>query len=379
MNVNFPNRGYVVTRDRELRVVRRLPGSGEIKVRTGERLTADHVLVRTDPKSAAVVISLADQLGVPPQDVTKHLMKPVGATFSAGEALARNRKGLRSVVVAAPIGGTLLSIDETGTAQIAPGSGGDIRAMIAGDVEFIDGKESISIRTAGSRLYGIVGLGQNVSGTLRIVAGGASEELQASKIHANLAGAIVVGGSFASAAALNKLIEVGAAGVITGGIVDREVMATMGVASDDRMALWRLKPGQLHIGEGRALGVSMMATEGFGSLPMNPDVFQFLKEVEGKPAVLFTATRVVGFLERPKLIVVSEEMLDDDVPVQTTSLQKGGKARLVDQNGLGQSVTVGGSPRRSRRGDGNLIEVVDVLSGSGQSRTVPLANVEVIA
>lgn len=380
MNVNFPNRAPVVARDSEFRVVRRLPGTGDVKIRAGERIAADQVLTRTDPATAAVKISVSDQLGVAPQEVNKYLMKPVGSSFGAGEALARNRKGLRNVVVASPVAGTLLSVDtDTGMAQIAPGGAGDFRAMVAGDVEFVDGKNSVSIRTVGSRLYGIIGFGGDVSGQLRVVSGSPQEELQVSKVTSDLKGAIVVGGSWAAAAAIKKLIEVGAAGLITGGFVDREILTTLGVAADDRLAPWRMNPGDLAVGAEYAPRPAMMATEGFGPLAMHPESYALLQELEGTNAVLFTATRVAGYLQRPMLIVVNEDMLDDDVPSGTATLSQGAKARLVDQNGLGQQVLIESGPRRTRRGDGNMVEVVDVRVGNDQSRTVPLANVELIA
>ena len=380
MNVNFPNRAPVIARDAELRIVRRLPGTGDVKIRAGERIAADHILTRTDPATAAVKISVADQLGVAAQDVSKYLMKPVGSAVGAGEALARNRKGLRNVVVASPVAGTLLSVDsDTGMALIAPGGAGDIRAMIAGDVEFVDGKHSVSIRTVGSRLYGIVGLGGNVGGSLRVVASSPQEELQANKVTSDLKGAIVVGGSWASATAIKKLIEVGAAGLVTGGFVDREVLATLGVAADDRLAPWRRTPGDHPVGVDYTPGIAMMATEGFGPLAMHPEAFAMLKELEGTNAVLFTATRVVGYLQRPKLVVVNEDMLDDEAPSGTATLSHGSQARLVDQNGLGQQVLIDSAPRRTRRGDGNMVEVIDVHMSNDQSRTVPLVNVELIA
>jgi hypothetical protein len=378
MNVNFPNRAPVVVRDHELHVVRRLPGTGDVKIRAGDRIDANHVLARTDPKGAAVQISVADQLGVPPQDVAKYLMKPVGSSFSSGEALARNRKGLRNVVVASPVSGTLVAVDDSGMAHISPGSGGDVLSLIAGDVEFVDGKHSVSIRTVGSRLYGIVGLGPNACGKIRFAVAGPSEELQATKVSKDFAGAIVVGGGWASAAAIRKLIEVKAAGLITGGFSDRDVLSSAGVAAEDRLAPWRLGPGDKSIGEEFNPGIAIMSTEGFGQLPIHIEAWALLKELDGQSAVLFTATRVTGYLARPSLIVVNEDMLDEDAPSDGASLSKGTKARLVDQNSLGHGVTMAGGPRRVRRGDGNMVEVVDVETINGQSRTVPLANVEFI-
>src|SRR5687768_8725547 len=78
MNENFPNREAVIVRDQELHVVRRLPQNAEIKVRPGERISSDHVIAKTDPRHLAVRISIADQLGVPPNEVGKYMLRGVG-------------------------------------------------------------------------------------------------------------------------------------------------------------------------------------------------------------------------------------------------------------------------------------------------------------
>lgn len=380
MNVNFPNQEPVVVRENELRVVRRLPGGGDVKIRAGERIGPAHVLARTDPKSAAVKISVADQLGVSPQEVVKLLLKPVGSAYAAGEALARNRKGLRNVVVAAPISGTLLSVDQdTGMASIAPNDAGEFRSMVAGDIEFIDGKHSVSIRTVGSRLYGIVGVGPTASGRIQVAHDDPAAELPVDGITPELAGKIVVGGAWASAAAIKKLAEIGAVGLITGGFVDREIGGVVGVSAEDRLAPWRMRPSEQVIAEEVNPGLALMATEGFGKLAMHAEAFGLLKEQEGRQAILFTATRVVGYLARPQLIVVHDELLDDDAPSTAAALNPGTLARLVDQGSLGQHVVIAGGPKRARRGDGNLVDVIDVATPNGNVRTVPLANVEILA
>jgi hypothetical protein len=380
VNVNFPNREKVLVRNRELRLLRRLPGTGDVRLRAGERISADHVLARTDPKNNAVTISVADQLGIAPQDVAKFLMKPVGSRFSAGEAIARNRKGLRTVVVATPQAGTLISIDvNAGTAIIEPGGAGVFRSLVAGDIEFVDGKQSVAIRTVGSRLFGIVGLGGPVSGEIAVVATTMGEELTVAKVTPELKGKIVVGGGWASSAAIKRLAEVGAVGLITGGFVDREVAASLGASAEDRLSPWRLKPSEQAIADETVPAIALMATEGFGQIPINPHAFAFLNEFQGQTGVLFTATRVIGFLSRPQLIFVNEAMLDDDAPAATTTFSPGNLARFIDQNALGQSVEIVHGPNHSRRGDGNMVEMVEVLLPNGQYRTVPLANIELVA
>ncbi len=380
MNLSYPHREALVVRNHELRVIRRLAGNPEIKVRAGERIGPDHVIARTDPKVAAIKIPVADQLGVGPRDASKFLMRPVGSTFGAGEALARARRGLRSTVVTTPVGGVLLALDAaTGVASIAPGAGGEVRSFIAGDVEYVDGHQAVSIRTVGSRLLGIVGLGAPTRGPIRVIVSRPDEEVGVTRITADLAGKIAVGGSWAGAAALKRLVAVGALGLITGGFVEREIAASLGIPADDRLAPWRLAPGDEAIGANLSPGLALMATEGFGALPMHPEAFALLTECNGQEAVLLPATRVTGFLARPELIVAEAAALDSDGQTSQAAFTAGARVRLTDQAQLGKIGTIAGAPRRSRRGDGNLVDVVDVELAGGGRCPVPLANLEIIA
>ena len=380
MNENFPNREPVIVHDQELHVVRRLPGNADVKVRAGERISGDHIIAKTDPRHLAVRISIADQLGVAPADVGKHMLRQVGSTFAAGEAIAKTRKGLRNTVVASPLTGTLLSIDtDTGVGLIAPGASGDIRSLVAGDVEYVDGRQSIAIRTVGSRLFGIVGIGPSVEGIVCIAVNGPSDELQADKITSEMAGKIVVGGATISAAVLRRLMEIGAVGVVIGGLVEREVSACFGVPAEDRISPWRIGPSDIGIGDSMMTSFAIVATEGYGHLPMAPEAFAFLQKLDGQSATMLTTTRVSGFLARPQIIHVNEEALDDDAPAAPLALRPDTRVRVVDQSGLGITGKVAENPKRVRRGDGITVDAVSVMTADGKVRTVATNNVEVIA
>ncbi|MEA2515385.1 MAG: hypothetical protein QOJ59_4874 [Thermomicrobiales bacterium] len=381
MNLSYPHREALVVRNHELRVIRRLTGNPDIRVRAGERVTSDQVIARTDSSASAIKLPIADQLGIAPQDVSKCLMRPVGSSFSAGEALARARKGLRNVVMAAPVAGVLVSVDPaTGVAALAPGGGDEVKALVAGDIEFVDGREAISVRTVGARMLGIVGFGDAVGGPLRVLVGQPNEELQPGKITPDLAGKIVVGGSWASAAALKKLVDVRAAAFITGGLVEREFADGFGLKSEDRLAPWRLGAGDRVLGESLSPGLSLMATEGFGPLAMHPDAFALLQEADGRHAVLFPYTRVTGDLMRPELIIPDgPAALDDDGQTSQAAFASGAHVRLTDQAALGKTATIVDGPRRSRHGDAHVFDVIDVELTDGTRRTVPIANVEILA
>jgi hypothetical protein len=380
MNENFPNREAVVVRNRELHVVRRLPANAEVKVRAGERISGEHVIAKTDPKNLAVRIAIADQLGIAPADVAKHMIRQVGSTFAAGEAMAKTRKGLRNTVVASPVAGTLISIDsDTGVGLLAPGSGGDVRALVSGDVEYVDGRQSVAIRTVGSRLFGIIGIGPSVSGVLRVAVTSPGEELTSKSISADMSGQIVVGGSHADASTMRRLMEVGAAGLIVGGIVEREVSACLGIPAEDRLQSWRIGPTEIGIGDGLMSNLSIMATEGFGLHPICGEVFAFLGSLDGQTVSLLTTTRIAGYLSRPQLLAINEEMLDEDAPAEPLTVAESTRVRIVDQENLGMSGTIAEKPRRQRKADGMLIEMMSVTTTDGKTRSVATSNVEVLA
>jgi hypothetical protein len=380
MNQNFPNREPVIVHDQELHVMRRLPGNAEVKVRAGERISGDHVIAKTDPRHLAVRITIADQLGISPQDVSKHMLRPVGSSFAAGEAMAKTRKGLRNTVVASPVSGTLLSIDsDTGVGLLAPGTGGDIRSLVSGDVEYVDGRQSIAIRTVGSRLFGIVGVGPSVEGALCVAVGGPGEELEPGGVTPDMKGRIVVAGASVSAATLRRLLDTGAAGVIVGGIVEREVSACFGIPAEDRLAAWRIGPSDTGIGDNAMTAIAIVATEGFGAIPISGDAFAYLKRFDNEPVTLLTTTRVNGFLSRPQVIHVNQDALDDDAPAQPIALTGATRVRLVDQSNLGVTGTVAEKPKRVRRADGMNVDVLTVAMSDGTTRTVAANNVEIIA
>ena len=380
MNENFPNREPVIVRDQELHVVRRLPQNADIKVHAGERISGEHIIAKTDPRNLAVRIAIADQLGVAPDDVARHLLRQVGSTFAAGEAMAKTRKGLRNTVVASPASGTLLSIDpDTGVALLAPSGGGDVRSLVSGDVEYVDGRQSVAIRTVGSRLFGIVGIGPCVEGTLCIAVSGPGEEAQSAKIIPSMAGKIVVVGASLNAATLRRLIEVGAVGAVAGGLVEREVSACFGMPTDDRLSPWRIGPSDLGIGDGMMTTLAIVATEGFGSQPITAEVFEFLKRFDGERMTLLTNTRLSGFLARPQLIHVNQDSLDDDAPAKPVPLTASTRVRIVDQSSLGASGNVSEKPKRVRRADGISVDILSVATLDGKTRTVAANNVEIIA
>ncbi|MBX6342521.1 MAG: hypothetical protein IRY97_08690, partial [Thermomicrobiaceae bacterium] len=94
-------------------VERRLAVPGEVRVRLGERVEpATVVAVAASAAGRPITLYPARELGVASGSVRRYLTKPIGSSFEAGEAVARARRGLRTVSVTAPVPGTLGEVDE---------------------------------------------------------------------------------------------------------------------------------------------------------------------------------------------------------------------------------------------------------------------------
>jgi len=125
--------------------------------------------------------------------------------------------------------------------------------------------------------------------------------------------------------------------------------------------------------------IAIVATEGYGSIPMTTEAFVFLKKFDGKRVSVLTTTRLNGFLARPQIIHVNEDALDDEAPAVPLTLGANTRVRVVDQSGLGTTGVVAEKPKRVRRADGIAVDVMSVLTADGKTRTVAANNVEIIA
>jgi hypothetical protein len=380
MNLNFPHREPIAVRDHELRVTRRFTPDAEIKVRDGARIDASTIVAKVNPARLATHVAVAEELGVPPAEAEKLLLKQPGATIGAGEIIAKTRRGFRNVVATSPVSGLFLTYDGlSGVALVVPEAAGEIPALVPGDVYQCDEPGQVLIRTVGSRILGIVGIGGATSGPIRMLVDRPDTPLEAAKIGPQHEGAIVVGGSCADAQALRRLVEVRAKGLIVGGLLDRDVTAAAGIQIEDRLSPWRLSPSECVLGEQMPSPLTIMATEGFGRLPINPESFLLCRELEGENAVLLADTRIAGELIRPELIVPNAEALDDDGHRTYASFAEGAHVRLVDHAMLGLSGIIVGAPRRIRRGDGQALDLVDVQIHGGGVRSVSIPNLEIVA
>jgi hypothetical protein len=250
----------------------RLPIGAVPMVEVGHRVEPAEVLATRRPPGPGVSLPVSNRLRRSPADAADCLSVAPGSYLEAGDVLARD--GGREVVV--PSACLFLAYDaDDGSALVAPLMGNEpIVGHVRGEVSAID-EGGMEIRIAGALLEGIGGSGSAVHGELRIAVHDPGEELRAASIDVGATGRIVVGGSRASAETLTRARAMGVAGIVLGGMLDKELRDFEATQHRRRQI-------------GGATGdFAVLLLEGFGKVGLDPGVFNWFESHAGRMASLF--------------------------------------------------------------------------------------------
>lgn len=365
--------GLKVTPAALLRFERRLPLQGEVVVKAGDRVAWDQVVARTDLPGRVEMVNLANKLGVEPSELPQRLFKKVGDSIEKGEVLAKS-KGLFGYFQSpfrSPITGTLESIS-TATGQVilrSPPRPISMSAYVDGIVEHVESGQGVTIKTFGSLIQGIFGLGGETSGNLECIANQADQLLDEHAIVPGHEGKVLVMGRIVTASMVRKAAQTGVSALIAGGIDDADVRELLGY--DLGVAI---------TGNER-LGVTLIVTEGFGALPIASKTFGLLKERAGSRASVSGATQIRAGVIRPEIIVTD---LDSDWEKQASEppeleLAIDAPVRLIREPYFGRLAKVVGLPVQPEQiPSGAKVRVAQVELSDGSRFTVPRANLELI-
>lgn len=322
----------------QIRVERILSAPGDILVRTGDQVEASQKVARMTAHGEIRVVDVTRILGLQNHDLSQVMVKKRGDRVAAGEVLAAQRgilpfwhKPCRS-----PVSGRVSAVgfgwvviepepQELSNESVEPvdGQGAektkteDLLAFIAGRVTAIKDHHSVIIETVGIHFVGACGVGGEGIGVLQVLVEGPADVLTADDIGLGFNNAILVGGAGVSPGALERAREMKVKGIIVGSIS----------ASLDE----RLPDSPFPI----------VATEGYGNLPMSPVVFDILKRLEGHEASVSGQMGETWGDTQPTIIVPLSEPMEDEVELLTDTqpaepAQVGDRVRAVRHPFLGQ-------------------------------------------
>lgn len=360
-------------------IFRNIPGQGNISAVVGQEVKPSDILGRAEISGGYRKIDLTEELGVSPREVSKYLNRSLGQTIYRGELLAFKKGGMfgGKKIITAPTDGILDSLDsQTGhlTIRFLPHNL-DLPAAVFGVIDAISpDKRKVSVRCEVTQILGIFGSGKMREGILKILS--RADLINTNQILPQYVEHIVVAGSLVYKDAILSSISKGVNGIITGGINAKDYQAMAG----GRISFPRKM--------GSDIGLGVLVTEGFGSLPIGSDIFEMLAQYEGRFAILDGNSGVLSLpsfenssmdkVRRVRLPQISNIVVGKE-EIEALELKTGQLVRVVAAPFMGEEgnlVSIDQAP--SALPSGIKTYLINIKTKARMIR-VPYSNVEIIS
>lgn len=364
--------GLTVTERTTVRRRRLLPLPGNLLVKMGDRVRSDQAVARAELPGKVYPINLANQLSIAPDEIKEYLVKKEGDLVQKDEILAENKPLINwfKTEIRSPITGTIESLSMV-TGQVLlrePPRILDLLAYIDGTVVETIPRQGVVVEAICSLVQGIFGIGGEVGGEVIMAVGAPEEPLTPAHLNSAMKGKIVVGGSFLSAETMAKAKELGVAGLVVGGIHDKDLRALLGY--DLGVAITGTEQ----------VGFTLILTEGFGTIPMASKTFKLLAVHAGQKASISGATQIRAGVIRPEIIIPQAGAGAGSADfVQREGISLGDPVRIIRDPLFGKIGEVSALPSDlTKIPTESEVRVLEVTFSDGSRAVIPRTNVEVI-
>ncbi len=293
-------------------------GESTSLVRVGDTVVPSTTIIEGRSSAILQSINFGKELGIQPRDAEKYLLKAHGEIVDKRDAVARRKMAMGTTerVVRSRFDGRVSTERiNSGVLDIqAPFSEASMPSGVHGRVLRIfperAGKREVEIEVTGYVAKPFLCEGINITGHIHVLKDGSSV-YRPSDLEARCKGKVVVAGRSLSLKLYESLIEVGARGVIMGGIPLTEYRVIETVA------------------------IPIFVTEGWGVIPINTILLNLLREFEGDSCFLD--------IERGQLVLCpSKSPLEvdnshDDREVGLSRMEKGLTVQVWDMPYWGYS------------------------------------------
>ena len=363
--------GLKVKRSTTVQKMRRLPLLGEVFPNEGDIVSYSDIIAKTEISGNPEIVKISLLLGLEPEDTPRYLTKKIGETVEKGEIIAFYKAffGLIKKEVKSPISGTLERFGEVTGQAIIRGSPipVEVDAYIPGKVIEVLPREGAIIETNAAFIQGIFGIGGEVHGEIHVVVSGNEQVLKEEMIKSEHKDKILVGGNLVTLNAIRKAVQVGVSAIVSGGIRHNDLTTFTG--EEIGVAI----TGQEEV------GITLIITEGFGSMNMSQRTFDLLKEFVGYSASVNGTTQIRAGVLRPEIIIPHDLKEDEASEALSQGMVPGTPIRIIRQPYFGAIGKVHRLPVDLQRLESeSMVRVVNIELDSDEVVTVPRANVEII-
>ncbi len=363
--------GLTVTERIVVRRRRLLPLPGKVLVNKGDRVRSNTAVARAELPGKVHPLNLANQLGIAPDEIKEYLIKKEGDPVQKDEILAENKPLIKwfKTEIRSPISGVVESLS-TVTGQVLlrePPRVLNLLGYIDGTVVELHSQQGVTVEATCSLVQGIFGIGGEVWGDLVMAVRSPEETLTPERLTPDMKGKIAVGGAFLTAETMARAKELGVAGLVIGGIHDKDLRALLGY--DLGVAITGTEQ----------VGFTLILTEGFGTIPMAAKTFKLLSAHAGQKASISGATQIRAGVIRPEIIIAMADGTAAGTVTGREGIRVGDQVRVIRDPLFGKIGTVASLPPELRKiPTESEVRVLTVTFGDGTTAVIPRANIEVI-
>lgn len=341
----------------------RSPGKGKIED-ISPLLGTIALRLEGDPDEPVRVVDVAKELELSDLMARRFLQVRVGTVVKMGETLAMDDENTK---VFAPIAGTITEIQGAKVSIQRPFVLRQTYAYVSGFVTEIVPDLGAVIESDLIRLQGVFGVGGETWGTLRVAVPNETAVLKAPDITEADKGKILLAGAMVEGEALQKALKVGVKGIVSGGLHNKDLVQICG---------HEMKPGVID----RSLAMTLIMTEGMGSIPMHAQTFQTIAQKEGQVISICGLTQIRAGVIRPEILLPVEEegiQVEEEIaPATLYDFVVGDTVRVVREPWFGATGSISSIPLEEViLPSGVRTLVYEVQTEQGLLR-VPRANVE---
>lgn len=324
---------------------------GRVNVALNQRVTVKDIIARGPGLADYTLIDGAAFFGLRAVGKLNGLMQiEPGDAVEADQIIAqRGRRKLLS-----PVTGTLIEVAKGRIIVQAAAETVDLEAGLNGTVVEIRPRRGAVIETLGAVLQGVWGNGRRAIGTLRVEPSSGIEMLAGDALEMQYRGGIIATRKPLRAVTLDVIEAQNITGVIApsveAGLLDRVLR----------------------------LNAAVLLTEGFGTQRMSTTMYQFLDEMDARPALLDARPPAALEARRPEVIVTVPLTGDrPGAPLINLSIQVGSAVRVTRGLSAGAIGQVTALPALPVTMDNGLrVRCAEITLNTGEKLTTPLANLE---
>lgn len=337
-------------------IVRRtLPVNGEVLVKRGQQVDALKVVARAELPRRYRVINVARQLARPEVAMDEVMLKTEGELAEANEAIAvlKGRLPFLQRSARAPVAGRIAAIGPGWVLLETERTTIELQAFVSGTISRVIPNRGVVIESRGAMVEAACGFGGEAYGRLKRLVGSPYESIEEEALDESVKQTILLGGRAVDEALLRKAEEMQVRGIIVGSIDG---------------SLMNLEP---------LPKVRVVATEGFGDVPMSSYTFGILTALSGRqvsirgqtPNLVSPATRETE-MERPIVLATTSRVADNVV------LAKPAAESPVDEVKIGSRVRVTRGKLLEASGQIDLLPPVPQVTEAGNITAGAYVNID---